>query len=251
MPVSRLRVHVVLIDKDLNQKPVPKLAMSLRPLGGASRNQDIALKTGFDGQAETEVPRGRYQLSTPQPVDFQGKQYSWSVELNVTGSDQTVELSNDNAKVGEGTPTPPSRTTDELAVFFRRYQNSVVTVWSEIGHGTGFIVDAKGLVLTNQHVVGPSEIIAVQFDQQRKVPAMLLSSNPEKDVAVLWFSASALPDALVAPTRKAEIREPPVVEGERVFTIGSPLSQRKILTTGIVSKVEPRAIISDNQHQPG
>jgi len=35
------------------------------------------------------------------------------------------------------------------------------------------------------------------------------------------------------------------VEGERVFTIGSPLNQRKIITTGIVSKVESRAIISD------
>src|SRR5208283_1164960 len=36
-----------------------------------------------------------------------------------------------------------------------------------------------------------------------------------------------------------------VIEGERVFTIGSPLSQRKILTSGIVSKIEERAIISD------
>jgi hypothetical protein len=41
------------------------------------------------------------------------------------------------------------------------------------------------------------------------------------------------------------------VEGERVFTIGSPLSQRKILTTGIASKIEARAIISDININPG
>lgn len=41
------------------------------------------------------------------------------------------------------------------------------------------------------------------------------------------------------------------MEGERVFTIGSPLSLRKILTTGIVSKVEERAIISDININPG
>jgi hypothetical protein len=38
---------------------------------------------------------------------------------------------------------------------------------------------------------------------------------------------------------------PPAVEGQQVFTIGSPLNQRKIMTTGIVSKVEPTVIISD------
>jgi hypothetical protein len=45
--------------------------------------------------------------------------------------------------------------------------------------------------------------------------------------------------------------EPAVIEGERVFAIGSPLSQEKILTSGIVSKVERRAIISDVNINPG
>ena len=149
-------------------------------------------------------------------------------------------------------PSPPDNTakkskrvTDELTTAFQRLQTSVVTVWSEYGRGTGFIIDRAGLVLTNQHVIGPSEYVAVQFDNKRKVRARLLASDPEKDVAVLWINLEAIPDATVAPIANSTGDEPPVVEGERVLTIGSPLHQRKIMTTGIASKVEARAIISD------
>src|SRR5919106_6838542 len=118
---------------------------------------------------------------------------------------------------------------------FRELQASVVTVWSEFGNGTGFIIDDAGLVLTSEHVVGPSEYIAVQFDRKRKIPAKLLASDPETDVAVLWINLHALPDASVAPL--AEVDEPAVVEGERVVTIGSLLPERKTFTTGIAGKL--------------
>jgi S1-C subfamily serine protease len=58
-------------------------------------------------------------------------------------------------------------------------------------------------------------------------------------------------DTQIAPIAKSAPGEPIAVEGERVFTIGSPLNQRKILTTGIVSKLEERAIISDININPG
>jgi S1-C subfamily serine protease len=150
----------------------------------------------------------------------------------------------------EGT-APPARQVDQLTALYEKLQNCVVTVWSEVGHGTGFIVAGRGLILTNQHVIGPSELISVQFDSKRKVRAVLLAADPEKDVAVLWANLSAFPRAAVAPLAPMNSKEPPVVEGERVFTIGSPLSQRKILTTGVASKVEARAIISDININPG
>lgn len=149
------------------------------------------------------------------------------------------------------TPAAPAteprtrRLKDELTRAFQRLQSSVVTVWSETGHGTGFIFDKDGLIMTNQHVVGPSEYIAVQFDQRTKVPAVVLASNIEKDVAILWIDLTLIPGATVAPLATPNESEPPVVEGERVLTIGSPLNQRKIMTTGVASKVEARAIISD------
>ena len=129
------------------------------------------------------------------------------------------------------------------AAAFRELQASVVTVWSEFGNGTGFIIDDVGLVLTSKHVVGPSEYLAVQFDRKRKIPAKLLASDPETDVAVLWINLDALPDASVAPLPEPD--EPAVVEGERVVTIGSPLPERKTFTTGITSKLNKRSIISD------
>jgi S1-C subfamily serine protease len=137
------------------------------------------------------------------------------------------------------------RVIDEMTAKFQRLRNGVVTVWSELGHGTGFIISPDGLVLTNQHVVGPSEYIALQFDPRRKIPAVLLAADPEKDVAVLWCDLSGIPEAIALDLAKQDELNPPVLEGERVFTIGSPLHQQKVITSGIASKIEKTAIISD------
>src|SRR5205085_1191940 len=72
-----------------------------------------------------------------------------------------------------------------------------------------------------------------------------LASDSDKDVAVLWARKSALPGTTIAPLAKIDASELLAEEGEKVFTIGSPLNQRKVITTGIVSRVEERAIISD------
>lgn len=163
------------------------------------------------------------------------------LELKKEGVSDAVIL----AVLQRGEAVKPGRVKDELTSNFNRLKTSVVTVWSEFGHGTGFIIDKEGLILTNQHVVGPSEYIAVQFDSARKVRAVLLASSAEKDVAVLWANLESMPEATVATIAKTDGEEPAVTEGERVFTIGSPLNQKKIITTGIASKIEDKAIISD------
>jgi S1-C subfamily serine protease len=245
-----VQVHAILVDNDLNQKPVPHLVVRFSNL--EERNASpIEVKTGFDGAASTQIKPGKYRLTSPEGVEFQGRRYTWDLEVAISGPNQTIELSNDNAKATQAPAPAPARQIDELTALFEKYQNSVVTVWSEIGHGTGFIVDSRGLIVTNQHVIGPSELISVQFDSKLKVEAKLLAFNPEKDVAILWANLSPFPKALVAPIAKTENNQPTVIEGERVFTIGSPLSQRKILTTGIVSKVEAQVIISDININPG
>jgi S1-C subfamily serine protease len=240
-----LRIRVVLIDRDLNLKPVPKLALVFQREGAPATVAPLTVVTGFDGQAEVRVPSGCYHISTPRPIEFQGKRYSWNVAITVLTGPGVLELSNDNAQIDDVTPEKPPRIMDQLSASFAKLKNSVVTVWSEFGHGTGFIVDQDGLLLTNQHVIGPSEYIAVQFDEKRKVSARVLAVDAEKDVAVLWADLTGFDGAVVAPLAKLDSGESPAVEGERVFTIGSPLNQRKIVTTGIVSKIESRAIISD------
>ncbi len=140
------------------------------------------------------------------------------------------------------------RVKDEMTSHFQQLQNSVLTVWSETGHGTGFIVDQKGLIVTNHHVVGPSNYIAVQFDENRKIAAVRLEADPLRDIAVLWADTAVIPEAIAAPLATDF---PAVEEGERVFTIGSPINQRKILTSGVASKLEERAILSDVNINPG
>ena len=131
------------------------------------------------------------------------------------------------------------------AAEFQQLQSSVLTVWSEFGSGSGFIVSENGLILTSQHVIGPSEYLAVQFDRKRKIPAKVLAVDPLTDVAVLWVNLAAIPDAGVAPLADSDRDQPSVVENERLVTIGSPLNERKVFTTGTANKVDKRSIASD------
>jgi hypothetical protein len=80
------------------------------------------------GFAETRLPSGKYLLTTPQPIEFQGKSYSWKQDIVLTGTEQALELSNDNAVTSalvagpppgsaSGEPSGPGKGADH-----RRYQ---------------------------------------------------------------------------------------------------------------------------------
>jgi S1-C subfamily serine protease len=238
----KLTIKAMVVDRDLNVKPIPKFAFSLRPIADQVGKPDQeTITTKLDGTIEIQVVPGRYRITSARSLDFEGKGYSWDVQVTVASTGTVLELSNDNATIVDGVPS----VIDDLASVFKKYRDTVVTVWAEVGagHGTGFIVDPSGLVITNQHVVTTSEYIAVQFDQTRTLPAVVLASDPTKDVAVLWVNFAQVSEAQAAPLLKEGSL--PAEEGERVFTIGSPLHQSKVMTTGIVSKVEARAIISD------
>src|SRR5579863_3915574 len=225
--LSKVKVRVILVDKDLNQRPVPHLTVVIAA-DPNDPNSSLELKTDFSGAAEFQLPPGKYRMSTPQGVDFQSHHYAWEVEFNVSGESVSVDLSNDNARITDSSFVEPARKVDDLTVMFQKYEKSVVTVWSEIGSGTGFIVDSSGLVMTNQHVIGPSELISVQFDAKRKVAAKVLAFDAERDVAVLYANVSAFPGAMVAPIAQPQEGREIAREGERVFTIGSPLGLKKI-----------------------
>jgi len=237
-----IRITVVIVDKDLNAKPVPKAKLIIKQVESINPSRCEA-STGFDGVALVSVPPGRYRLISAHPTDFQGKSYNWDVEVTVSESQNKFELSNDNAAIAE---LAPAANVDNLSAVYKKYRDSIVTVLAEYGpaKGTGFVIDSSGLILTNQHVVRTSQWIAVQVDDSHRLPATLLAADSEKDVAVLRVNPAKLPVQLPAVSL-LPLGGEPAIEGERVFTIGSPLHQSKVMTTGIVSKVEKRAIISD------
>jgi S1-C subfamily serine protease len=245
-----LKLTAQIVDKNLNVKPVPKLKLSIRE---TTSTRGIPASTGFDGTTELKLTCGTYIVRSDDPLKFEDKQFKWDLKVTLTPTEATrIELSNDNAEILTVPMAEASgRVQDALAPLFKKYQDSVVTVWSEFGHGTGFFVDDRGLVVTNQHVIGPSEYVAVQIDDDHKIAAVVLAADPEKDVAVLLANRAGLPGSIVAPLARPSLGQPLAIEGERVFTIGSPLNLRKILTVGIVSKLEDRAIISDININPG
>lgn len=246
----KVRVRVILVDSELNQKPVPFLTVAFKSATASSE-----VKTGLDGSAETNLAPGTYTVTTAKPVELGGKRYSWAVRVAVAGAEKTIDLTNENAKEEETAAAAPPRSAGgsggDLTEQFKKLKNTVVTVISESGHGTGFFVNGKGLILTNQHVVAKSEYLAVQFDRERKIAARLIASDVKKDVALLWANMSALPSATPAVLARTSGGRAPVQEGERVFTIGSPLSLDKIITTGVVSKVDAHTIMSDININPG
>src|SRR6267143_889493 len=244
----KVRVRVILVDQELTQKPVPFFVVSLK-----SGTKAVDVKTSLEGTAEVQLPPGRCTVSSPKPAELGGRHFSWNIQVSLSGAEQNIDLTNDNAKVEESAAPASSAkaASNDLTEQFKRLKNTVVTVRSESGHGTGFFVDGKGLILTNQHVVGNSEYLAVQFDRTHKITAKLIAADPQKDVALLSVNIAALPNASPAPLYRAGAGRTPVQEGERVFTIGSPLSLDKIITTGIVSKVDLHTIMSDININPG
>jgi S1-C subfamily serine protease len=242
----KLKVRAALYDHDLNLKAVPHLAIELRNLD-APASASISIQTNLDGNADAELPPGHYQLVAAKPVEFQGKTYTWTVDLHLTKPENSVELSNDNATATDLSGGRGAQ-VDQLADQFKRLKPSIVTIWTAEGHGTGFLVDPLGLIITNQHVVSDHTYLAAQFDSSHKITAELLSADKQRDVAVVRVNLSAIPEAVVAPIAQGQGT---LLEGERVFTIGNPLDQEKVLTSGIVSKVSDDAIISDININPG
>src|SRR5262249_25278317 len=141
----------------------------------------VSIQTNLDGNAETDIAPGHYQLVANKPIEFQGKTYTWTVDLHLTKPDNSVELSNDNATATDLSGGRGAQ-VDQLADQFKHLKPSIVTIWTAEGHGTGFLVDPLGLIITNQHVVADHTYLAAQFDSTHKITAELLSSDKQKDV---------------------------------------------------------------------
>ena len=98
----------------------------------------------------------------------------------------------------------------------------------EVAQGSGFLVAADGFILTNNHLVGQAEEIAVQLGDGRKFSAKIVGTDPETDVAVIRIAAENLPYVELANSDTLEV-------GEWVIAIGNPFRLSHTVTAGIVS----------------
>ncbi|MBF5002969.1 DegQ family serine endoprotease [Diaphorobacter caeni] len=96
------------------------------------------------------------------------------------------------------------------------------------GEGSGFIVSADGLVLTNAHVVKDADTVTVKLTDRREFKAKVLGADPKTDVAVLKIDAKDLPTVKLGDTRAMNV-------GDWVLAIGSPFGFENSVTAGVVS----------------
>ncbi|KVQ51324.1 peptidase [Burkholderia cepacia] len=125
-----------------------------------------------------------------------------------------------------GIQLPPGIAPDHpLAPFLAR---RVIGNREEVSLGSGFIVSADGVILTNRHVVGDAVAIDVKLTDKRQFKGRVIGSDPVSDVAVIRIDAHDLPVVATGDAARTEV-------GDWVMAIGSPYGFANTVTQGIVS----------------
>jgi serine protease Do len=94
--------------------------------------------------------------------------------------------------------------------------------------GSGFIIDTKGFVITNAHVVADADLVTVKLADKREFEAKILGVDRRTDVALLKIKASNLPAVKFGDPEKVKV-------GQWVAAIGSPFGLENTMTVGVVS----------------
>ncbi len=122
------------------------------------------------------------------------------------------EFRNRNRNPGDGPTPPPSRRGQAL--------------------GSGFVISADGLIVTNNHVIENADEIMIELYSGEMLPATLIGTDPNTDIAVLQVEAEATLDYVPFGDSDA------MRTGDWVMAMGNPLGQGFSVSAGIVSARE-------------
>lgn len=100
------------------------------------------------------------------------------------------------------------------------------------GAGSGVVIDSRGYILTNHHVIEDANKLEVTFSSGNKVAAKLVGSDPDTDVAVIKVDVRKDKLTVVPLGSSARLKV-----GQKVLAIGNPFGLGQTLTTGIISSV--------------
>jgi len=98
----------------------------------------------------------------------------------------------------------------------------------QMGEGSGVIVDSKGYVLTNYHVVAEADKLTVRLFDGRELQGTIQGTDPKTDLAVVHVEAKDLPVATLGDSDKLQV-------GEWAIAIGSPFGLEETVTVGVIS----------------
>ena len=112
--------------------------------------------------------------------------------------------------------------------FLRRFFDTEPSERMQSSLGSGVIMNPDGYILTNHHVINGASEIKISMHDGREIPATLIGSDAEVDLAVLKINLSDLPYIRIA-------EQAPLSIGDVVLAIGNPFGVGQTVTMGIVS----------------
>jgi len=182
-------------------------------LGGSAGSQPVALAPASQGRASPAEPGGA------TPPDFTEVVRMVLPSVVTVRSQRTVEVP--SLPFDFFHPFEEPRERDRGGRPERRLQR---------GLGSGVVVDARGFILTNNHVVEGSSKVEVLLSGGRRVPAKIRGTDPLTDLAVLEVSAESLQPIEMGSSEDLEV-------GAWVLAVGNPFAESlaHTVTAGIVS----------------
>src|SRR4051794_27059362 len=130
-------------------------------------------------------------------------------------------------------PLKPRQGQTRAGAIYALASPAVVSVRTGTGSGTGFLIDTRGRIVTNAHVVGNNSRVLVRFGQeQTSLDGKVVGSDPSSDIAVVDIGSGSVPKG-VKPLKFADSRG--VQVGDVAIAIGNPFGLDRTATEGIVS----------------
>ncbi len=165
-----------------------------------------------------------------------------AINLRRTVTVQVVEMTKD-AVVNISATKMISRNVSPFGndPFWQLFQGGPAVRVPANSLGSGFIIHRDGYVVTNNHVIDRARQITVELADGRKLPADLISSDADADLAVLKISSDR-PFPTIALGDSSDL-----MIGEPVIAVGNPLGFSHTVSTGIVSALH-RDLKDDNDH---
>jgi serine protease Do len=117
----------------------------------------------------------------------------------------------------------------------RKAKPSVVGIFfpgAEKVNGTGAIIDKRGLIVTNHHVVGKLQEVVVRLDDGTKLKGEVILNRPDRDLAFIRITT----DKELVPVKLKEDND--ILLGETVIAIGHPLGYTDTISAGIISSFD-------------
>lgn len=131
---------------------------------------------------------------------------------------------------GSSSPSQSRRQIDPFEYFFgfgdrggRESQSR-----PQVGYGSGVIISKDGYIITNNHVIDRATEIEVTLNDNRKLNAKLIGTDPETDIALLKVEGNDYPYIPFGNSDNLKI-------GEWVLAVGNPFNLTSTVTAGIVS----------------